>query len=177
MEEGQSGWQEDAVSHRATDGTNRRWPWLNFGTFGGTMNAELSQQEIVDLEHLRLLRIGYFISAATNLLWVFFPLIYVIMGAFMLFGGFGGAKPSDAPPKSIGLVFITIGFAISMIMASFSVLKLLTAQAIGKRRWKGLILATAAISCLGVPWGTALGVLTFVVLTRPSIASKFSNST
>jgi hypothetical protein len=70
---------------------------------------------------------------------------------------------------------MSIGIAISLIMASFTVLKLLTAQAIGKRKWKGLIFATAAISCLGVPWGTALGVLTFLVLTRPSVASQFSN--
>ncbi|HXR48621.1 MAG TPA: hypothetical protein VN784_14390 [Candidatus Limnocylindrales bacterium] len=141
------------------------------------MNTELSQQEIVDSEHLRLLRIGYFISAATNLIWVFFPLIYVVMGALMLFGAFDGAKPSDAPPKGLGLVIMSIGIAISLVMASFTVLKLLTARAIGKRRYKGLIFATAAISCLGVPWGTALGVLTFLVLSRPSIAAQFSNST
>ena len=104
-------------------------------------------------------------------------MIYVAMGALMLFGAFDGAKPSDAPPKAIGLVFMSIGIAISLIMASFTVLKLLTAQAIGKRRCKGLIFATAAISCLGVPWGTALGVLTFLVLTRPSVASQFTNST
>src|SRR5258706_15979885 len=67
--------------------------------------------------------------------------------------------------------------AVTQRMASFTVLKLLTAQAIGKRKWKGLIFVTAAISCLGVPWGTALGVLTFLVLTRPSVASRFSNST
>ena len=139
------------------------------------MNAPVSQQEIVDAEHLRLLRIGYFISAATNLLWVFFPLIYVAMGALMLFGAFNGTKPSDAPPKIIGLVFMSIGIAISLIMASFTVLKLLTAQAIGRRKWKGLIFATAAISCLGIPWGTALGVLTFLVLTRPSVVSQFTN--
>jgi hypothetical protein len=92
------------------------------------MNSTVSQQEIVDSEHLRLLRIGYFVSAATNLLWVFFPLIYVAMGALMLFGAFDGAKPSDAPPKVVGLVFMSIGIAISLIMASFTVLKLLTAR-------------------------------------------------
>lgn len=99
------------------------------------------------------------------------------MGALMLFGAFDSGKPADAPPKGIGLVFMSIGLAISLIMAAFAVLKLLTAQAIGKRRWRGLIFATAAISCLGVPWGTALGVLTFLVLTRPGVASEFSNST
>jgi hypothetical protein len=141
------------------------------------MNGEFSQQEIIDSEHLRLLRIGYFISAATNLLWVFFPLIYVAMGAIIFFGGFDGAKPSGSPPKSIGLVLMSIGMAISLIMASFTVLKLLTARAIGKRRCKRLIFATAVISCVGVPWRTALGVLTFLVLSRPSVASQFTNST
>jgi len=141
------------------------------------MNTPVSQQEIVDSEHLRLLRIGYFIAAATNLLWVFFPLFYVAMGAVIFFGGFDGGKPADAPPKSIGFVFMAIGIAISLIMASFTALKVLTAWAIGKRRCKALIFATAAICCLGVPWGTALGVLTFLVLTRPSVASQFSNST
>ena len=140
------------------------------------MNATVSQQEIVDSEHLRLLRIGYFISAATNLIWVFFPLIYVAVGALMLSGAFNGAKPSDVPPKALGLVMMSIGIAISLIMASFAVLKLLTAQAIGKRRHKGLICAAAAISCLGIPWGTALGVLTFIVLSRPSVASQFHSS-
>jgi hypothetical protein len=141
------------------------------------MNAMVSQQEIVDAEHLRLLRIGFFISAATNIIWVFFPLIYVGMGAFMLFGAFDDGKSSGAPPKSIGLVFICIGMAISLVMAAFSTLKLLTAQAIGKRKWKGLIFTTAVISCLGVPWGTALGVLTLLVMTRPSVASQFTNPT
>lgn len=140
------------------------------------MNAMVSQQEIVDAEHLRLLRIGFFISAATSLIWVFFPLMYVAMGAFMLFGAFDDGK-SGAPPKAIGLMVMGIGMAVSLVMAAFATLKLLTAQAIGKRKWKGLIFTTAVICCLGVPWGTALGVLTLLVMTRPSVASQFTNPT
>lgn len=73
-------------------------------------------------------------------------------------------------------MFASVGMGISLTMALFTVLKLLAAQAIGQRKWKGLVLATAAISVLGVPWGTALGVLTFLVLTRPSVASQFTAS-
>jgi hypothetical protein len=98
------------------------------------------------------------------------------MGAFMLFGAFDGAKPSDVPPRSIGIVFMSVGIAISLFMASLTVLKILTALAIGKRRYRGLIFATAAVSCLAIPWGTALGVFTFVVLTRPSVAARFTSS-
>ena len=140
------------------------------------MNTAVSQQEIIDSEHLRLLRIAYFIAAATNLIWVFLPLIYVAVGVVMIFGGFDGGKPSDAPPKGVGLLLISIGMRISLRMASLTALKVLTARSIGRRRCNWLIFVTAAISCLGVPWGTALGVFTFVVLTRPSVAAQFSNS-
>lgn len=64
------------------------------------MNATGSQQEIVDAEHLRLLRIGYYIAAATNLLWVLFPLVYVAMGALMLLGAFEGTNPPTPRPRS-----------------------------------------------------------------------------
>lgn len=133
----------------------------------------MSQQEIVDTEHLRLLRLGFFISAATNVIWVFFPLMYVVMGAFMLSGLLDDAKPSEAPPRVMGLVLVVIGLGISLIAAAFAVLKLLAAQAIGKRQRKGLIFTTAIISCLSLPWGTALGVLTLIVLSRPSVAAQF----
>jgi len=34
-------------------------------------------------------------------------------------------------------------------------------------------MATAALTCLGIPWGTVLGVCTFLVLERPSVAALF----
>jgi hypothetical protein len=138
------------------------------------MNAPASQQEIVDAEHLKLLRIGYYISAATNIIWVFFPLIYVFMGGVMLFGGFDSGRSSDNSPRGVGLAFIFVGLGISLIMAVLSALKLLTAQAIGQRKWKGLIFATAIISSLAIPWGTALGVFTLLVLSRPSVEAQFT---
>lgn len=138
------------------------------------MNVPASQQELVDAEHLRLLRIGYYICAGINLIFMFFPLIYVAMGAFMLFGAFDDGRSSDAPPKVVGLMFICIGLGISAIAGAFAVLKFFTAQAIGQRKWKGLIFVTAVLSCLSIPWGTAIGVLTLCVITRPSVAAQFN---
>ena len=138
---------------------------------------ELSQQAIIDTEHLRLLRIAYFIAAGTNLIWVFFPLMYVAMGAFMFSGGFGAEEGPGGPPRSFAIMFISIGLGVSLFMATLTTLKALTGRAIGRRRGKSLIMVTAALTCFGVPWGTALGVLTFMVLTRPSVAQQFESST
>lgn len=140
------------------------------------MEESVSAQGILDDEHLRLLRIGYFISAAANCLWVLFPLIYVGMGAMLYSGGFDGPRTSDGPPRSIGLFFMAIGGALSLAMAAITTLKVLAARAIGERRSRTLILVTAGICCLGVPWGTTLGVFTFLVMSRPTVTSRFSSS-
>ena len=140
------------------------------------MDETLDQQKILDAEHLRLLRIGYFISAGTNLLWVFFPLIYVAFGMMMIFGPLASGG-RDRPPEVVGYFIVFIGLAISTVMAIVTTLKFLVGRAIGERRSKGLILFTAAIMCIAIPWGTALGVLTFLVLTRPTIAAEFDRAT
>jgi hypothetical protein len=36
-----------------------------------------------------------------------------------------------------------------------------------------LCMITAGLSCLEMPYGTALGVMTFVVLSRPSVRQEF----
>jgi len=126
---------------------------------------------MIDEEHLRLLRIGYFIAAGTNAFWIFFPLIYVAMGLFF-FSRFP-QKPGEPNPADIGLLFAGIGGAVALGMAVLTTLKFLTARALGQRRSKTLCFVTAAITCFGMPWGTALGVLTFLVLSRPSIAARF----
>jgi len=138
------------------------------------MEVFLDRQDIIDEEHLRLLRIGYFIAAGTSAFWIFFPLIYVVMGLFF-FRVFPevSQKPGEPNPADIGLLFAGIGGAVALGMAVLATLKFLTARALGQRRSKTLCFVTAAITCCGMPWGTALGVLTFLVLSRPSIAAKF----
>ncbi len=68
------------------------------------------------------------------------------------------------------------GLMFSLVAAALTAMKLLVAQAIADRKWRTFILVTAAIMCVAVPWGTAIGVLTFVVMTRPSIAAKFQQA-
>jgi hypothetical protein len=130
------------------------------------------RQQLIDDEHLRLLRIGYIISGCTNLLWVFFPLFYVGMGFLVLVLPASGSR-NEHPPREVGLIFIAIGAFIFLFMAVITILKFLTARAIGRRRSRLLCFITATITCLAVPYGTLLGVATFIVLLRPSVQARF----
>lgn len=127
-------------------------------------------RRLIDDEHLRLLRLGYIVSGCTNVLWVFFPLMYVAMGLFILFlPEAGGGRP----PREVGIIFAAIGSVFSLSMAVLTILKFLTARAIGRRSSRVLCFITAAIICLALPYGTLLGVATFMVLQRPSVQAQF----
>lgn len=131
------------------------------------------QQQLLDAEHLRLLRLGYIISGVANAAWALFPLIHITMGILMLTGAFPGGGKADSDLRWGGLLFVIMGAAFSAIFATAAVLKLLTARAIRERRSKMLCMVTAALSCIGIPYGTALGVFTFLVFARPSVAAMF----
>ena len=131
----------------------------------------MPEQKIIDEEHLRLLRIAYFIAAAWNLFWIFFPMIYVGMGLFL---AFMPQHPGDPSARFVGSIFALIGCCIVLVMATLTILKLLTARALGQRRSRVLCLITAGISCIAIPYGTALGVATILVLMRPSVVELFA---
>ncbi len=132
---------------------------------------DIDRQKLLDEEHLRLLRLGYLISGCLNALWALFPLIYVAMGLFITTVGTFDNKTSDA--RFLGLFLVVIGGTISLLVGTVAVLKLLTAKALRERRSRTLCLVTAGISCLAIPYGTALGVCTILLLTRPSVRAQF----
>ena len=106
------------------------------------------------------------------------PLIHITLGLFMIFGAFPGAPgPSNKAETLIpGLFFVVIGGALSTIFAIVATLKLLTARRLRERRSKTFCIVTAGISCFGLPYGTALGVFTLLVLSRPSVQALFSEA-
>ena len=140
-----------------------------------SQNLDIDRQKIIDEEHLRLLRIGYLIAGAFNALWAFFPLIYVAMGILVMTIGSIAPHGRNEPGAQIfGLMFAVIGGAVSLLIAAVAVMKLLTAKALRERKSRTLCLVTAAISCLAIPYGTALGVSTFLLLSRPSVREQFT---
>jgi hypothetical protein len=129
-----------------------------------------SRQSILDDEHLRLLRIGYFISAGQTAIFIPFGLFYAGMGLLVshLPTGAGAAAPPFMP-----WVFGIFGSVFAGIATIATAMKLITAIRLKERRSRVLCMITAGLSCFEIPYGTALGLMTFVVLGRPSVRYQF----
>jgi hypothetical protein len=129
-----------------------------------------SQRSIIDAEHLRLLRIGYFISAGQTAFLIPFGLMYAGMGVFT-----ASFAPSSSTPgiSWVSWIMGIAGAAFALLGLAATALKIVTAIRLKERRSRVLCMVTAGISCLEVPYGTALGVMTFIVLSRPSVRQLF----
>ena len=133
------------------------------------------RQQIIDDEHLRLLRIGYFIAGGTSIFAGLIGLVYLGLGAF-----FGVALSQVAETNGdeniaeiVPLIFIGLGGFLALVIGVLAGLQLWTARSLQRRENRTLCLITAGITCLSLPWGTALGILTFYVLNRDSVRHQF----
>jgi hypothetical protein len=138
---------------------------------------EEQRQAILDQEHLKLLSIGFLVSGCLHAAFSLFGLLYVAMGVLM-HGAFANIQataknPSQAPPPEIAWFMAIFGSGIFLVMITLAALKLRTAWCLKRRRSRTFCLITSGISCLGIPYGTLLGVFSFMVLGRPSVKALF----
>lgn len=135
------------------------------------------QQRAVDEEHVRLLAIFYFISGGFTSFFGFFSLMYVAMGAMALLAPGMEAQSGEAfGARSIGALFTAIGLGFFIGAQVFAAGKILTGYWLMKRRRRVPCLVVAGLTCLGIPYGTILGVFTFVVLLRDSVRELFEEA-
>jgi hypothetical protein len=136
---------------------------------------ESERQAVLDEEHLRLLRIAYIVMGATTAVISLFALVYVAFGVAI------GAemarsvpsRPGQPDARFVGYFIMVFGLVFFGFFAGGATLKLLTARFLRLRRHRTFCQITAAITCIEVPYGTLLGIFTFQVLGRPSVAALF----
>ena len=124
-----------------------------------------------DDQHLQYLFIGYLISGVFLGLLALFPVIHLVFGFSMVLGLFEGT--GDAPPPAFGLMFIAIGGFLILMFLTWSILNFVTAFSLKSRKRYVLCLVTAGLNCTSMPFGTILGVFTFIVLFRDSVKPLF----
>jgi hypothetical protein len=137
---------------------------------------ESERQRILDQEHLRLLRIGYFFQGGVTLLMCVFGLFYVFLGLFAFSSLKIPANPGGPPPEFVGYVMAAMGGLFTVGGAIFGALQFFTARFLRLRRHRAVCLVTAALCCVFIPYGTVLGVCTFLVLGRPAVRTLFSGT-
>jgi hypothetical protein len=134
------------------------------------------RQTILDEEHLRLLSVFYFVDAGMSAFFSLIGLFYVGMGVVFFRAIPRGEAGQGAPPPELAWLFGVIGLVFLAVFMTFALLKLATGLQMRKRRSRVFCMVVAGLTCLGFPYGTVLGIFTFVVLVRPSVVKLFDQS-
>ena len=141
------------------------------------MTEDAARQAVIDDEHLKLLSIFYMVSAGLTALFSFVGLFYAAMGGFIGYALIHAPQaqtgPGGPPPEFFGWIFAVIGCGMFVFMMTMAILKFQAGRCLKRRTSRTFCLVIAALSCLEFPYGTALGVFTFMVLARPSVIEKF----
>lgn len=142
------------------------------------MNEPESRQSIVDQEQLRLLSIGYLVSAIVTGLFSLLGLFYMLMGLFMglAFSTATNTHANSAPPQFMGWMMMVFGGLFFLLGMGLAVAKYLTSRNLKQHKSPLFCQVVAGISCLSVPYGTLLGISTFIVLGRSSVSALFKRA-
>lgn len=125
-----------------------------------------------DRRHVELLGVFHYALAALAALAGTCPVLHLIMGLVLLFGGFESAE-GEAPPAWFGALFVVVAGVLILAGWVLAVLAWLAGRRLRGFRAYRLCFGVAVAECLFVPFGTLLGVLTLVVLSRPAVKAGF----
>ena len=126
-----------------------------------------------DEEHLRLLSILYYVWGGLTAFGVCFVGIYAVVAGGVLTAA---SQSHNGPPVFVGpMIFVVLGF-VTLLIATVAGLTIWTGFNLAKRKHYTFCFVVAALICLNVPLGTALGVFTIIVLTRPSVKEMFDHT-
>jgi hypothetical protein len=130
-----------------------------------------------DTEHLQLLAIFHYVVAGVAALCSFFPLLYSVMGGFLLYAAqHPGPNNQEPPPVFLGWIFIAVGAVFFLAGITMAICILIAGRCLSRRKGYSFALVIACIECLFVPFGTILGVFTIVALSRESVKALFERT-
>jgi ABC-type branched-subunit amino acid transport system permease subunit len=131
---------------------------------------------VITAHDLRLLSIGYYIQAGIA---GFYTLMMLGYSAFatVLFANInkmaGQANQQEIPPALLSIISILLAVVLGVCCA-YTLCMFLAGYWLRHRRNKLFIQVLAAFNCLAIPYGTVLGIFTFMVLQRPSAKQLFA---
>ena len=126
-----------------------------------------------DIQHLRLLSIFHYVFGALAFLCGSVPWIHVALGIGIISGALPAGEGREGPPPAFGWLFVVIGGAAILLSYALAGCALLAGKYLNDRTHRTFCVVVAALVCLNMPLGTVLGVLTLIVLHRPSVRAMF----
>ena len=152
-------------------------------SFAPTYSPEFhaAVQSVRDADNLKILEIGYYIAGGMT---AFFSCIFLIHFTMFLVLGLNPQffthanhnQSNQPPPPAFFLAGAGIIGLFILFGWTFGALQVYAGRCLRHRRSWLFIQIIAGIECAYLPWGTAIGVFTFIVLNRPSVRTLFGQS-
>lgn len=124
-----------------------------------------------DVSHLKALALAFTILGYLGMFLSLFPLIHIAVGIGIITGAIDGKVP-----PFMGWLLLGIGIMILLLGEALSICMLFTAKHLTRRTGYMFSFVVACIACINVPIGTILGILTIIVLSRPSVKAAFGET-
>jgi hypothetical protein len=135
-------------------------------------NSE-ERQSILDEEHLRLLSLFHYIKGGITVGFSFFGLLYFVGIVFMMkVGSRENYRPNNFPTEFFSYLVVIVGVIVTFILV-FGILQLLSAYYMRRGQNRIFSFVIGIIECLEIPYGTILGVVTIIVLSRYSVKQRY----
>ena len=133
-----------------------------------------------DTEHLRILAICHYVMAGLAVFGLaFLALHYSIMRMVFMNPKFMEKPANDIPftPAEFIGIFQWFYLFMAVWLVVGGMLTFIAGRFIHRRVNRTFSLVIAGLNCLHFPFGTALGICTFIVLTKDSMRRQYAEST
>ncbi|UCH65945.1 MAG: hypothetical protein JSW63_02080 [Ignavibacterium sp.] len=137
------------------------------------------RQQIIDEEHLRLLSLFHYIAGGITLfisliILLEFLLLFVFWEGLMQQYGEHRYTSNNELDATIFTIFFYLLLVILLIVITFGILEILSARFIKLRKHRNFSFIIAILNLLSIPYGTILGIMTIIVLSRNSVKEIYS---
>jgi hypothetical protein len=154
-----------------------------------------AEEQLIVRERLRLLAIGFYVKGAVGAIFVSFLLFHFV---FLLGFSFMPESAWNPPPKTVTpaeslsvtpspsprpvnqgppvvmlRVFAGVIGVIILLGWTLGGLTIYAGRCVHKRTHRTFIYVMAAVNCPFIPWGTLLGIATFILLQTPVARAEF----
>lgn len=127
-----------------------------------------------DIEHLKLLSIFHFVFGGFAFLGLgFLAIHFFFMRMIFTHPEHFNSQGGHPPPKEFFEVFQWIYVVMALICIAVAVANILSGVYLRQRKNRMFSMVLAGFNCVQMPFGTALGVFTFIVLSRPSVRQLY----
>lgn len=140
-------------------------------------DVALQNQQRRDREHVKLLAIFHFVFAGVAFVGIGFLFVhYFMMHTMFSNPEMWKAQPQAMPPKAFLDAFVWFYLFMGVLLLTGLVLNVLSGLFLMQKRNRLFSLIIGDLNCLQIPFGTALGVFTILVLSRDSVRELYTGA-